>query len=194
MPGRHHEISQLPAGDVAFSNPKDSQLQQIVTLGSVRLHDANTGNMNLIPQPSEDPKDPLRWLVSSHLVHKKSVHTRMDTQVTSVQNICCWRHVPILDSGQLLRSWPCGSAAGSCRGSLSGDPTRSYKPSVSFSSIDLNLQIKHQESSVDVFDGVPCRRSLQSLLGSAGSQLWSSCGEYRFLPHVQFLLHMGSER
>jgi hypothetical protein len=72
MSGQNHDISQFSSGDVAFSNPKDSQLRQTVTLGSVRLHDANTGNMNLIPQPSEDPKDPLRWLVPSHLVHRRS--------------------------------------------------------------------------------------------------------------------------
>lgn len=72
MSGQHHEISQSSTGDVALSNPNDPQLRQTVTLGSVRLHDANTGNMNLIPQPSEDPDDPLRWLVSSQLLHRRS--------------------------------------------------------------------------------------------------------------------------
>ena len=61
MSGLSNEINHSPSGEAPIPKVNDSQYRQKVTLGSVRLHDANTGNMNLIPQPSEDPNDPLRW-------------------------------------------------------------------------------------------------------------------------------------
>lgn len=38
-------------------------LTKVNTLGSVRLHHVDTKEIILIPTPSEDPRDPLTWLV-----------------------------------------------------------------------------------------------------------------------------------
>lgn len=124
---------------------------------------------------------------------KEFVHTGVDTQVSTVQNLRFLRHMPILDSGQLLWRWSCGSTIGSCQRSFPGDPTRSCEFSVSSSRFDLILSIRHQESCSTLFIGISCGRSVQSLLGSASSELWSSSGELRVVSHVQFLLYMGSE-
>ncbi|KAK5686541.1 hypothetical protein LTS10_002661 [Elasticomyces elasticus] len=47
--------------DLNVSDIIEPQLRPIETLGSVRLQQANTGVTLLIPQPSDDPNDPLRW-------------------------------------------------------------------------------------------------------------------------------------
>ena len=39
-------------------------LQHSETLGSVRLQQAHTGAVLLVPQPTDDPNDPLGWCVS----------------------------------------------------------------------------------------------------------------------------------
>lgn len=37
---------------------------RVKTLGTIRLHDEGTGEIVLIPQPSDDPNDPLNWYVT----------------------------------------------------------------------------------------------------------------------------------
>lgn len=39
------------------------QPTEITTLGHIRLRDEETNQIILIPSPSDDPKDPLRWYV-----------------------------------------------------------------------------------------------------------------------------------
>jgi hypothetical protein len=39
----------------------DDELHKVGTLGSVRLHNVETKEINLIPTPSDDPNDPLSW-------------------------------------------------------------------------------------------------------------------------------------
>src|SRR5687768_6929144 len=40
-------------------------IRKVQTLGSVRQRDEHTNEIILIPTPSQDPNDPLNWLVSS---------------------------------------------------------------------------------------------------------------------------------
>lgn len=57
------------------------------TLGHVRLRDANTNNIILIPPPSLDPNDPLRWYVLFSACGKDFLLTRI--QVQSLQDLDC---------------------------------------------------------------------------------------------------------
>ncbi|KAK5132327.1 hypothetical protein LTR08_009162 [Meristemomyces frigidus] len=49
--------------DSAVDGIKGSNLEHVNTLGSVRLRHAVTNELVLVPQPSDDPNDPLNWQV-----------------------------------------------------------------------------------------------------------------------------------
>lgn len=43
------------------SHSKPEAIEHIHTLGSVQLRNVQTKEIILVPQPSNDPNDPLRW-------------------------------------------------------------------------------------------------------------------------------------
>lgn len=43
------------------SHSKLEAIEVVHTLGTVRLHNAQTKEIILVPQPSNDPNDPLQW-------------------------------------------------------------------------------------------------------------------------------------
>ncbi|RSL39575.1 hypothetical protein CEP53_013959 [Fusarium sp. AF-6] len=48
-------------------DPKQKPSRGLKTLGSVRLRDQDTGQVILVPQPSNDPNDPLNWVYRYYL-------------------------------------------------------------------------------------------------------------------------------
>ena len=44
-----------------MDDTKGAALQHVNTLGSVRLRNVETNEIVLVPQPSDDPNDPLNW-------------------------------------------------------------------------------------------------------------------------------------
>jgi hypothetical protein len=53
----------VQTNDTSFEGIKASNLEHVNTLGSVRLRHAGTNELVLVPQPSNDPNDPLNWQV-----------------------------------------------------------------------------------------------------------------------------------
>lgn len=57
----HEKIEPTTTLEAVQSNATAEKLQKIGTLGSVRLQNAQTKEIILVPQPSNDPNDPLNW-------------------------------------------------------------------------------------------------------------------------------------
>lgn len=54
----------------------DNKVEKVNTLGSVRLRDAHTNEIILVPSPSNDPNDPLNWYVQlAPLLQRESIDT-----------------------------------------------------------------------------------------------------------------------
>ena len=61
------EMKQIEVVDdsasVVVDDAKPIKLEHINTLGSVRLRHVETNELILVPEPSDDPNDPLNWYV-----------------------------------------------------------------------------------------------------------------------------------
>jgi hypothetical protein len=61
MSGSDHQTNPPKLGEIETAETNDAPLRQTATLGSVRLLDAHTGKRKLVPEPTDDPNDPLSW-------------------------------------------------------------------------------------------------------------------------------------
>lgn len=57
----HEKLEPTTTLEAVNSGTNSEKLQKIGTLGSVRLQNAQTKEIILVPQPSSDPNDPLNW-------------------------------------------------------------------------------------------------------------------------------------
>lgn len=63
MSQKMDQVATLESVPVAVSDLDN--IEHINTLGSVRLHNVHTKEIVLVPQPSDDPNDPLNWYVTT---------------------------------------------------------------------------------------------------------------------------------
>lgn len=73
----------------------EKHLSQKATLGTVRLRNATTKEIVLVPTPANDPNDPLNWCVNPTLVSK--LPSTDCEQVSTLSGVCwyngLWSHI-----------------------------------------------------------------------------------------------------
>lgn len=82
---------------------KAEKLQHVSTLGSVRLQNVHTKEIILVPEPSNDPNDPLNWYLTQYSGSMRNVTNFQ--QVERVQILPSHHRLPRHGDVQFSGRW-----------------------------------------------------------------------------------------